>query len=99
MASAELTLASSNLRLNQDDPASGKSAQAVRERIRLQKQLAVATQNVEELQIRAPFDGIVTTPEIHQRVGEYLAAGDEFCRISDRHTMKAQNPGPRSRFC
>ena len=41
VASAELTLASSNLRLNQDDPASGKSAQAARERIRLQKQLAI----------------------------------------------------------
>jgi putative peptide zinc metalloprotease protein len=90
LASAELTLASSNLRLNQDDPGSGKSAQAVRERIRLQKQLAVASQNVEELQIRAPFDGIVTTAEIHQRVGQYLAAGEEFCRISDRHTMKAR---------
>jgi RND family efflux transporter MFP subunit len=90
VASAELTLASSNLRLNQDDPGSGKSAQAVRERIRLQKQLGVATQNVEELQIRAPFDGIVTTPEIHQRAGEYLAAGDEFCRVSDRRTMKAR---------
>ena len=90
VASAELTLASSNLRLNQNDPGSGKSAQAVRERIRIQKQLAVATQNVEELQIRAPFDGVVATAEIHQRVGEYLAAGDEFCRVSDRHTMKAR---------
>jgi RND family efflux transporter MFP subunit len=98
VASAELTLASSNLRLNQDDPGSGKSAQAVRERIRLQKQLAVAAQNVDELQIRAPFDGIITTPEIHQRAGEYLAAGDEFCRISDRHTMKARILVPDREF-
>jgi len=98
VVSAELTLASSNLRLNQDDPGSGKSAQAARERIRLEKQLGVATQNVEELQIRAPFDGIVTTPEIHQRAGEYLAAGDEFCRISDRHTMKARILVPDREF-
>jgi len=90
MASVELTLASSNLRQNQDQPASGKSAQAARERIRLQKELAVAALNLDALQIRAPFDGIITTPEIHQRVGQFLAAGDEFCRLSDSHTMKAR---------
>ena len=54
MTSAELTLASSNLRQNQDEPASGKSAQAARERIRLQKELAVAATNLDALQIRAP---------------------------------------------
>jgi putative peptide zinc metalloprotease protein len=86
----ELTLASSNLRENQDQPASGKSAQSARERIRLQKELAVATSNLDALEIRAPFDGIVTTPEIRQRVGQFLAAGDEFCRLSDARTMKAR---------
>ena len=43
VASAELTLASSNLRLNQDDPASGKSAQAAANAFVFRKQLAVAT--------------------------------------------------------
>ncbi len=90
VAAAELTLASSNLRQNQDQPASGKSAQAVRERIRLQKELAVATTNLDALQIRAPFDGRITTPEIRERVGQFLAAGDEFCRLSDPLTMKAR---------
>jgi putative peptide zinc metalloprotease protein len=90
VTSAELTLASSNLRQNQDQPASGKSAQAARERIRLQKQLAVARSNLDALQIRAPFDGVITTPNIRQSVGQFLAAGDEFCRVSDPHTMKAR---------
>ncbi len=90
VAGAELTLASSNLRQNQDQPASGKSAQAARERIRLQKELAVATVNLDALQIRAPFDGVITTPGIRQRVGQFLGAGDEFCRFSDSRTMKAR---------
>ncbi|MGA8145814.1 MAG: efflux RND transporter periplasmic adaptor subunit [Candidatus Acidiferrales bacterium] len=90
VASLELAVASSNLRLTQDDPASGKSAQASRERIRLQKELVIANRNLDALQIRAPFDGTVNTPEIDQRVGVFLAAGDEFCRISDRETMKAR---------
>ncbi len=90
VASTELTLANSDLRQNQDQPASGKSAQAARERVRLQKELTVATANLDALQIRAPFDGIITTPEIHQRVGQFLSAGDEFCHLSDPGTMKAR---------
>jgi putative peptide zinc metalloprotease protein len=90
IASVEVTLASSNLRQNQDQPASGKSAQAVRERIRLQKELAVAAANLDALQIRAPFDGVITTPNIRERVGQFLEAGEEFCRLSDPRTMKAR---------
>ena len=97
-ATAELALASSSLRLNQDDPASGKSAQAARERLRLQKELSVAERNLDSLQIRAPFDGVIATADIHQRVGQYLAAGDEFCRVSDRHTMKARILVPDREF-
>ena len=90
MTTAEVTLASSNLRQNQDQPASGKSAQAARERVRLQKELAVASSNLDALQIRAPFDGIITTADIGQHVGQFLAAGEEFCRLSDPRTMKAR---------
>src|SRR6202035_53981 len=98
VTSAALMLASSNLRLNQNDPGSGKSAQAARERIRLQKELVVASHNVQELQIRAPLDGVVATVGIHQRLGEYLAAGDEFCRVTDRRTMKARILVPDREF-
>src|SRR6202021_4108525 len=87
-----------NLRLNQNDPGSGKSAQAAREGIPLQKELVVASHNVQELQIRAPLDGVVATVGIHQRLGEYLAAGDEFCRVADRHTMKARILVPDREF-
>ena len=34
--------------------------------------------------------GIVSTPVIEQRAGEYLSAGDEFCQIVDRSAMKAR---------
>ena len=87
---SQLALASSDLRQNQDEPGSGKAAQAFRERVRLQKELAVAAQDLDALQIRAPFDGFISTPQIQQRIGEYVAAGDEFCRVTDRRTMKAR---------
>jgi putative peptide zinc metalloprotease protein len=89
IVAAQLALASSNLRHNQgSDPQ--KAAQATRERSRLQQELAVAQKEVEALEIRAPFAGVVTTPEVEQKIGEYLSAGDEFCRVVDRSTMRAR---------
>ena len=88
--SAQLAFADSNLRNEEDrlDPA--KIAQAAEERTRLEKELAVAQNEAEALQIRAPIAGVVTTPELAEKTGEFLAAGDEFCRIVDRGTMRAR---------
>lgn len=88
--SEQLALASSDVRSSQDRADTDKSAQASLERIRLQQELAVAQRKVESLEIRAPFAGIVTTPLVEQKIGEYLSAGDEFTRIVDRGTMKAR---------
>lgn len=89
VVAAQLALASSNLRhIEGSDPQ--KAAQAARERSRLQKELAVAQKDVKALEILAPFAGVVTTPEVEQKVGEYLSPGDEFCRVVDRSTMRAR---------
>ena len=89
IVAAQLALASSNLRHNAgSDPQ--KAAQAARERSRLQQELAIAQKEVEALEIRAPFAGVITTPEVEQKVGAYLSPGDEFCRVVDRSTMRAR---------
>jgi putative peptide zinc metalloprotease protein len=86
---AQLALASSNLRHNEgSDPQ--KAAQAARERFRLQQELVVARKEVEALELRAPFAGVVTTSEIEQKMGESLSPGEEFCRVVDRSTMRAR---------
>lgn len=86
---ARLALSTSNLRNNVDSNPD-KAAQAARERLRLQQELALAQRDVAALEIRAPFAGVVTTPEVEQRIGEYLAPGDEFCHVVDRSTMRAR---------
>lgn len=89
IVAAQLALASSNLRHNEgSDPE--KTAQAARERSRWQRELAVAQKEVESLEIHATFAGIITTPEVEQKVGAYLSRGDEFCRVVDRSTMRAR---------
>lgn len=87
---AELALASSNLRSQQDPSDRSKAAQAARDRIRLQEERNIAQVKFAALEIRAPFDGVVTTPGVDQKVGGYLFAGDEFCRVVSRSTMRAR---------
>lgn len=86
----QLALSSSNLRNNQDRSDFSQAAQVVRDRGRLQRKLAVAQKRAQELEIRAPIDGVVTTSNVDQEAGEYLSAGDEFAQLVDRSTMKAR---------
>jgi multidrug resistance efflux pump len=86
----QLALASSQLRNGQDRSDFDSSANAVRDRTRLQQELAVAEKRAAALEIRAPLDGVVATSGLDQKPGSFLAAGDEFARIVDRSTMKAR---------
>ena len=86
----QLSLASSNLRNNQDRSDFSQAAQVVRDRARLQQKLSVAQKRVQDLEIRAPMDGVVVTANVGQEAGRYLSAGDEFARVVDRSTMKAR---------
>jgi putative peptide zinc metalloprotease protein len=86
----QLALANSQLRTGQDRSDFDSAANAVRDRTRLQLQLAVAEQRAAALEIRAPIDGIISTTDLDQTPGSFLSAGDEFARIVDRSTMKAR---------
>jgi multidrug resistance efflux pump len=86
----ELTLARSNLRTNQFLNDTERSAQASRDQLRFQAELTVARERKNALQIRAPFDGTVITGTLEQKQGEFLPAGNEFCQIVDRATVRAR---------
>src|SRR5271155_1978632 len=86
----QLALASSQVRNGQDRSDFDSAAGAVRDRTRLQQELAVAEKRAASLEIRAPIDGVVATSDLDQKPGSFLAAGDEFVRIVDRSTMKAR---------
>jgi putative peptide zinc metalloprotease protein len=86
----QLALASSNLRNNQDRSDFSQAAQVVRDRSRLEQKLSVAQKRTQDLEIRAPMNGVVVTSNVNQEAGRYLSAGDEFARVVDRSTMKAR---------
>lgn len=90
LLSQQLAMASGAVRVGQARPWSMELAAAIQEKRRLEQQLAVAQSRFASLTIRAPFAGIVASPSPDQKIGEYLSAGDEFCEVADRSTMKAR---------
>lgn len=68
----------------------GAVEQHARDRQRLAAELGEAQQKRAELELRAPFRGLVITPQIAQRVGEYLREGEEFCLLVNRDVMQAR---------
>jgi putative peptide zinc metalloprotease protein len=86
----QLALANAAVRTSQERPQTTDPAAAVRERMRLEEELAVAERNLKQLEIRATYPGVVKTTNVDQKVGEYLNAGDEFGQIVDRSTMRAR---------
>jgi len=57
---------------------------------RLGAALEEARRKREALTLRAPLAGTVTTPQVEQRVGEYLAAGEVLAVVADRRQMRAR---------
>lgn len=87
---AQLALANSDVRLGESHTDLDRAAHALPREQDLSQELAVARQRVAETEIRAPFDGVVTTPQVSQLAGQFLGSGDELCQLVDRQPMKAR---------
>jgi len=64
-----------------------KSRQEVR---RVEAALADARAKLAGLTLRSPVAGVVTTPQIDQKIGSYIVEGNEFAVVSGRRKMKAR---------
>ena len=68
----------------------GASARYLQEIQRLEAEKTEADRKREQLVLRAPFAGVIATPQIEQRVGEYLAEGEPLALLVDRQMMRAR---------
>jgi putative peptide zinc metalloprotease protein len=94
-AQAEVVASQLNLAESSQRAALARSDFAASERYleeikRLAAEKAEADKKREQLVLRAPFAGVVATPQIEQRVGEYLGEGDPFALLVDRQAMRAR---------
>jgi putative peptide zinc metalloprotease protein len=89
IVSQRLNLANSNVRVAQASADPSRAAAAIREQQGITAEWQIAEAKHDALEIRAPFDGIVET-SMAQKLGLYLASGDEVCQVVDRSSMKAR---------
>ncbi len=90
MVASQLDLAESSQRAalaRSDFGASERFSQDIQ---RLKAEKAEADRKREQLVLRAPFTGVIATPQIEQRVGEYLTEGEPFALLVDRQAMRAR---------
>jgi multidrug resistance efflux pump len=62
--------------------------------LKLEEKLAILSRQLEQLKIRSPLDGIVSTPYLRNRIGEYLDKGDPFCEIVSAGAVIVDLPVP-----
>jgi multidrug efflux pump subunit AcrA (membrane-fusion protein) len=61
---------------------------------KLHDQVQLLEEELQKTDVRAPIDGIVSTPFVERKLNQSLAAGDELCRLIDisRVTVEMQVP-------
>jgi multidrug resistance efflux pump len=83
LKSQELAEAESELRLLKAGSRPELIRQAEADAEKLMKGIDLLDQELDKTEIRAPIDGIVTTPFVERRLNQQLNPGDELCKIVD----------------
>jgi putative peptide zinc metalloprotease protein len=60
----------------------------------LEDKLRILGEQLEQLKIRSPIDGQVTTPYLKNKIGAYFDKGDQFCEIADTKHVIVDMPIP-----
>ena len=61
---------------------------------RLTQQVAILDQELGKTEVRAPIDGVVTTPFVERKLNQHLDPGDELCRLADIAHVTAEMQVP-----
>jgi len=90
----ELAEARSQLRLMKAGARPEEIRQVEADIQKLRQEADILNEELTKIEVRAPIDGVVTTPYVERKLNQSLEAGDELCRIVDlsRVTIEMQVP-------
>jgi putative peptide zinc metalloprotease protein len=90
----ELAEAQSDLRLMKAGSRPEQIQQVEADVAKLSREVALLDQELVKTEIRAPIDGIITTPFVERKLNQHLDPGEELCKIVDisRVTVEMQVP-------
>lgn len=91
-AEAALTLLEAGSRQEEIDAAEASLA-------RQKEELAFLEQQQQRLPLYSQVDGVITTPHVRDRVGEYLQQGDLVCEIEESSSLEIEISIPEDRIC
>jgi putative peptide zinc metalloprotease protein len=86
----QLRQASAAMRAAEGRFDSGQTALYTQQEQRLEFDQKQADGKLDQLTLRAPFAGVIATPQVEQRVGSYLQEGEQFALLVDRQVMRAR---------
>jgi putative peptide zinc metalloprotease protein len=72
-----------------------ESIEAVQANVaKLEEKLNILQQQLDQLRIRSPIDGVVSTPYLKNRIGEYIEKGKLLCQVVDVRQVNVDIPVP-----
>ncbi|MEP6767576.1 MAG: GAF domain-containing protein [Acidobacteriota bacterium] len=95
-ARSGLAIAESDLSRLQSAGDAAAMFEAQSRRDELRARIALEEDRLARTQIRAPVEGVIVTPRIEERVGQFFARGAELCVIADVRTATAEVAVPEA---
>src|SRR5207244_4269888 len=56
----------------------------------IQEELRFLDSQQSKLTVRSPLKGVITTPRLKEKIGQYLKEGDLICTVDDWSTLEAE---------
>jgi RND family efflux transporter MFP subunit len=89
-ARTALEIAESDLARHQQAENAAAMFEAQSRRDEMRAKVALEQDRLARTFIRSPVSGVIVTPHIEQRVGQFFAAGSELCVVADAATVTAE---------
>jgi RND family efflux transporter MFP subunit len=89
-ARSALAIADSELARHRDAGDASATFTAQSRRDELAAKIALESDQFARTRIRAPVDGVIVTPRIEERVGQFFERGSELCVVADARSVTAE---------
>jgi RND family efflux transporter MFP subunit len=95
-ARSMLAITESDMARHRETGDAGALFEAQSRRDELRARIALAQEEFGRTRLRAPVSGVIVTPRIEERVGQFFRRGDELCVVADVQTVVAEVAVPEA---
>ncbi|MGE5276545.1 MAG: efflux RND transporter periplasmic adaptor subunit [Acidobacteriota bacterium] len=95
-ARSQLEIAESEIARHRESGDAGAMFEAQSRRNELKARIALAQEELGRTRLRAPASGVIVTPRIEERVGQFFHRGEELCVVADVNTVTAEVAVPEA---